>query len=528
MLMIANWAAASDPLRRELFDSVAAHARAQPAKLAAKDLATGADFTYAALDERIGRCAAILTGRLGDNSGARVAMLARNCVDLIVLHYACARAGCIFMPLNWRLAAAELGVQAADAEPSLLLHQEEFARTAEALAANAPSLALLRMDGAFEEALRAAAPGPIGRGALVNAEAPIMLLYTSGTSGRPKGVIVTEKSAFFTSINFALGVRMGPDGVYLCDMPLFHVAALLGASRPTLLMGGTLLISPQFDPPTTLRRISDATLGVTHYFCVPQMAQMLRLDPFYPQADFSRIVCFTTGGAPNPAALVRRWVEDGVPMSDGFGMTEAGGALSMPIGDLGLIARKAGSIGVPSLVMQARIVDDEGRDAADGEVGELWLRGPNVTPGYWRRPGENARTFQEGWLKTGDAARRDADGFYYLVDRKKDMYISGGENVYPAEVEAVIVELPEVAEAAVVGVPDERWGEVGCAFLAAKPGAAISPENILSHCRDRLAGYKLPRSVRIIETLPRTASGKVQKHVLKALWLSEAGAAPPP
>ena len=513
--------------RCELFDPIAAHARAQPAKLAAKDLASGASYGYAALDERIARCAAFLAAHLGDDSGARIAMLARNCIDLIVLHYACARAGCVFMPLNWRLTLAELGVQAADAEPALLLYQEEFAQTAEGLAAQTPALALMRMDREFEEAMQTAKGARLGgAGALVNSETPIMLLYTSGTSGRPKGVIVTERSAFFTSINFALSVRMGPDSVYLCDMPLFHVAALMGASRPTLLMGGTLLISPQFDPPTTLRRISDPALGVTHYFCVPQMAQMLRLDPFYPQADFSRIVCMTTGGAPNPPALVRRWIEDGVAMSDGFGMTEAGGALSMPIGDLSLIARKAGSIGVPSLVMQARIVDDEGRDVAGGDVGELWLRGPNVTPGYWRRPDENAKTFQDGWLKTGDAARRDEDGFYYLVDRKKDMYISGGENVYPAEVEAVLVELPEVAEAAVIGVPDDRWGEVGCAFLAAKPGAAISPETILSHCRNRLAGYKLPRSVRIVASLPRTASGKVQKHILRARWQEESGQPP--
>jgi fatty-acyl-CoA synthase len=263
---------------------------------------------------------------------------------------------------------------------------------------------------------------------------------------------------------------------------------------------------------------------VTHYFCVPQMAQTLRLDPSYEEADFSRVVCLTTGGAPLAPDLAARWIEDGVAIANGFGMTECGGALGVPVGDPDCMRRKAGSIGVPSLTMQARIVDDEGRDLPVGVVGELWLRGPNVTPGYWKRPEETARAFHDGWLKTGDAATRDAEGYYWLVDRKKDMYISGGENVYPAEVEARFHQFPDIVEVAVIGVPDERWGEVGCAYVVAKAGAEVSPEYIdqmLSQLRAGLAGYKVPRSVRVVDTLPRTASGKVMKHVLRERWARE-------
>jgi fatty-acyl-CoA synthase len=511
--------------RQELFDAIAAHARAQPAKLAVSELASSRTFTYLELDLRVARCALMLTRRVGEASGTRVAMLARNCVDIVVLHYACARAGCVFMPLNWRLAAAELRMQIEDAGPALLLYQDEFADKAHEVASGV-QLALSPLNQEFEQAIETFAREPmgIGAGALVDPEAPIMLLYTSGTSGRPKGVIVTEKSAFFTSVNFALGVQLTHNSIYLCDMPLFHVAALLGAMRPTLLMGGTLLVSPQFDPPVTLRRLSDPELGVTHYFCVPQMAQTLRLDPSYPQADFSRIVCLTTGGAPLAPDLAASWIEDGVAIANGFGMTECGGALGVPVGDPYCMLRKAGSIGVPSLTMQARIVDDEGRDLPVGVVGELWLRGPNVTPGYWKRPEETAKAFHDGWLKTGDAATRDAEGFYWLVDRKKDMYISGGENVYPAEVEARFHQFPDIVEVAVIGVPDERWGEVGCAYVVAKAGAEISPayiDQMLSQLRTSLAGYKIPRSVRVVDALPRTASGKVMKHVLRERWARE-------
>jgi fatty-acyl-CoA synthase len=223
---------------------------------------------------------------------------------------------------------------------------------------------------------------------------------------------------------------------------------------------------------------------------------------------------YVTGGAPNPKAQVERFAHAGIRFSDGFGMSETGSNFAMPVHDVDRLIAKAGSCGLPLIAVQTRIVDEEGNDVAQGETGELWLKGPSITPGYWNQPELTAKAFHGGWFKTGDAALQDADGFFYLVDRKKDMYISGGENVYPAEVEAAIAELPDIAEAAVIGVPSERWGEVGRAFIILKPGASLTSEAITAHCTARLAKFKVPASVIITDMIPRTASGKVQKHLL--------------
>ncbi|MEQ1640928.1 MAG: AMP-binding protein, partial [Novosphingobium sp.] len=236
--------------------------------------------------------------------------------------------------------------------------------------------------------------------------------------------------------------------------------------------------------------------------------------PDFAPEKFHGLKMYVTGGAPNPKAQVERFARAGIRFSDGFGMSETCSNFAMPVLDVERLIDKAGSCGLPLLAVQTRIVDDEGIDVAQGETGELWIKGPSVTRGYWNQPELTAKAFHDGWFKTGDAAMQDADGFYYLVDRKKDMYISGGENVYPAEVEAVLAELPEIAEAAVIGVPDERWGEVGRAFIIPRAGAVLTEEQVIAHCRERLARFKVPVRVIIADAIPRTASGKVQKHLL--------------
>ena len=340
------------------------------------------------------------------------------------------------------------------------------------------------------------------------------LLYTSGTSGKPKGVIVTEANCFWGNANFALGSMVGRDSVFLCDMPMFHTAGLFAAVRVPIWAGGTVWISAGFNPPKTIARIADPELGITHYFSVPQMATTLWQHPDFAPEKFSRLKIYATGGAPNPRAQVVRFAEAGIRFSDGFGMSETGSNFAMPAGDLGTIIAKAGSCGLPFISLQTRIVDEAGAVVPRGETGELWLKGPSVTPGYWNQPELTAQAFQDGWFKTGDAALQDEDGYFFLVDRKKDMYISGGENVYPAEVEAALAELPEIAEAAVIGVPDERWGETGRAYIIFKAGETLSEAAIITHCRARLAGFKVPTSIVITDAIAHTASGKVQKHLL--------------
>jgi fatty-acyl-CoA synthase len=485
-------------------DAIRIHAAAMPARLALGCAETGRRWSWVDLDAAVNRLAAWLAQELGAASGTRVAVLARNHPNLIVLQYACERAGAVFVPFNWRLAPAEIAALLADADPALVFHDAEFAvpETSARKVALA-DLETLGTDGAKP-------PESARRGW----DDAMTLLYTSGTSGKPKGVIITAANAFWGPINFALGSMVSHESVFLCDMPLFHTAGLFAAARVPILAGGSVWISAGFDPAKTIARMADRDLGITHYFSVPQMATTLWQHPDFAPEKLHGLKMYVTGGAPNPKAQVERFLEAGIRFSDGFGMSETGSNFAMPVHDVARLKAKAGSCGLPLLAVQTRIVDEHGADVAQGETGELWLRGPSITPGYWNQPDLTAKAFHEGWFKTGDAALQDADGFFYLVDRKKDMYISGGENVYPAEVEAALAELPEIAEAAVIGVADEKWGEVGRAFIILKAGASLTGDDVLTHCRARLARFKVPAKVVFADNIPRTASGKVQKHML--------------
>lgn len=487
-------------------DPVALHARAQPDRLACVDLASGRRWTYAALDEAIQRTVGALETGYGIEQGQRIATLARNSADLLVLQQAAMRLGAIFVPLNWRLAGAEQQAILRDCDPVLLVYD------------TSPQIALPRGCAAVEVgafAADVAARGPAPPRPLPASDAPSIILYTSGTSGRPKGVIVTEANALATAINFSVLGRVGNASVFLCDAPMFHVIGLITSLRPPLLQGGTVLISTGFDAGATNRRLADPALGITHYFCVPQMAAMLRDHPDFAPARWTSLGAVFTGGAPNPAADIAWWLAQGVRMADGFGMTEAGTVLGMPV-EAGRIAAKAGSAGLAAPMIGLRIVDGDGRDVAVGAPGEIWLSGPSITPGYWNRPEETARAFTaDGWFRTGDIARQDEEGFVTLVDRRKDMFISGGENVFPAEIEMVLLEHPDIAEAAVIGVADQRWGEVGRAFIVARPGRVLDPADLASHCGARIARFKVPKEFLLTEALPRTASGKIQKHILR-------------
>jgi fatty-acyl-CoA synthase len=475
-----------------------------PHRLAVGDAETGRRWNYAALDRAIDQAAVWLIGKLGPASGERVAVIARNHPFQVVLQFACARAGAVFVPMNWRLAQAEIQQQLNDADPRLVFHDAEF--TVPQCGAERHLLANLEALGESGSRPPAAARG--------GWDEPMTLLYTSGTSGRAKGVIVTEANAFWGNANYALGSMVSFESVFLCDMPMFHTAGLFAAVRVPLWAGGSVWISQGFVPEKTIARIADPALGITHYFSVPQMATVLWQHPEFAPEKFHGLKMYVTGGAPNPKAQVERFARAGIRFSDGFGMSETGSNFAMPVHDVERLVAKAGSCGQPLIAVQTRIVDDDGRDVPRGGTGELWLKGPSITPGYWRQPELTAKAFQDGWFKTGDAAVQDEDGFFYIVDRKKDMYISGGENVYPAEVEAVMAELVEIESAAVIGVPDEKWGEVGRAFVVLKQGATLTPEAILAHCRSRLAKFKVPVRVVPLEALPRTGSGKVQKHLL--------------
>jgi fatty-acyl-CoA synthase len=498
-------------------DAIASHGHNRASAAALSDLHFARQWTWGELHRTVNRAARWLIGRLGAHSRARVAVLAKNRAETVILQLACMRAGAIFVPFNWRLSAAELAALAADAEPALVFREDDLP--------SVPGAGGEFDIAAFLNAIAVEDDADLPMKFRQPWEATSTLLYTSGTSGRPKGVMLSEANVFWGGTNFLHAYGVSFDSVILCDMPLFHTAGLLAAVRTPLLAGGAVLISRGFDPALTLPRLADRSLGVTHYFSVPQMAQRLWTEPGFAPEMLHGLKAYATGGAPNPAAQVRKFIAAGIPMSDGFGMTETCSNFAVPLDDPARVAQKAGSIGLPMLTLQTRIVDDAGDDLPDGEVGELWLKGPSISAGYWRQPALTVAAFCDGWFRTGDLARRDADGYFFLVDRKKDMFISGGENVYPAEVEIVVAEFPGLADVAVIGVPDETWGEVGWAYVVPAAGTQITEADVQSYCAARLARYKVPKRVIVTDLIPRTASGKLQKHLLRAQAQAEGASA---
>jgi fatty-acyl-CoA synthase len=341
---------------------------------------------------------------------------------MLALHFACVRTGAIFVPLNWRLTPAEIGFLVEDCEPSLLVMEPGFADRIDP-GGHAPICRIMLDESAAGLAARMArAPAPLSPalGIAVPPDTPITLLYSSGTTGTPKGVIVTQLNAFCGALNLALGTQCSSSSVFLCDMPLFHTAGLFAAARVPLLMGGTLLISQKFEAAVTYERLADPQLRVTHYFCVTQMAMMMRQLPGFDGRRLAHLTALITGGAPNPPAHVLRWLDDGVSMVNGWGMSEICSALAQPVGDLERIRRHPAAVGLPHLTVEIKLVDSGGREVSNGAPGEIWTRGSNVTPGYWRRPDLNTAAFHDGWFRTGDVAVRDADGFVTIVDRIKD------------------------------------------------------------------------------------------------------------
>lgn len=499
-------------------DPVGYRAKVSPNIVAVRTLTDGSSLTYAALDDRIARCASLLHelfAARGDQF--RVAGLARNCVDLLVLAFACQRIRAVFVPLNWRLNAAELSAIVADCDPELVVYEPEFEQVAKGLVDRSPRLMVFPFGGGSDGLdARLAAARPIAR-LSGDPDQPAILLYTSGTTGTPKGVILTRRNLFYSAVNFSFVGEVTPGCVTFCDLPFFHTIGLVAIARTTLMMGGTLVISDRFMPERTIACLNDEALGVTHYFAVPQMASVLRDQPGYAPERMRRLKAIFIGGAPLPPPLVAAYLADGVALVNGYGMSEAGTVMHMPL-DAEAIATRHGSIGFPAPLIELKICHPDGQDVETGEIGEIWLKGPSVSPGYWNKPDQTEAAYHNGWFRSGDMAKRDEDGFHILADRLKDMFISGGENVYPAEIEGVIAAHPAVAEVAVIGVPDARWGEVGVAYVVLRPGESADVDALKELCAKTLAPYKRPAHVVYLDAIPRNAAGKPQKHVLRQTW----------
>jgi len=500
-------------------DLTAKRAEIDGDKIALVDLATGTDISYAALEERASRMAEFLRDEWGVERGTRVATLAHNRTETVELLFACAKLHAVLVPLNWRLAVPELEYILTDADAVGLINDEANAIAAAELRARVTgergplrSLAFgdstLDCEAAYDTVLAQASGRQIVHEPRDEAEL-WYLMYTSGTTGNPKGVLQTAGMALVNYLNIGTAARITADDVFLSVLPQFHTGGWNLFALPMLFVGGTTLLPRTFDPAECLGLLQDR---VSVFFGVPTIYQMLADHPDFTTTDLSNVRSWSSGGAALPVPLLKRMDAAGIQVRQGMGMTETGPTVFLLDEDHAI--SKAGSVGMPQPFVDVRIVDEQGHDVPRGDRGELVIRGPGVTPGYWRLPEATQAAFEDGWLHSGDIARQDEDGYFYIVDRAKDMYISGGENVYPAEVEAVLLRYPGVAGAAVVGVPDDRWGEVGRAIIEASPGAAIDSAELIDFSREHLARYKVPQHIDVIDELPRNASGKIQKHLL--------------
>ena len=494
-----------------------------PDKIALVDVASGRELSYRRFNERASRCAEYLLG-LGLAEGARVAVLAHNSSDYLEWLYGCAKAGMVMVCLNWRLPVAELLPILADAEPDLLVYGRPFEENAQALLAQLARLrqraAVVIGDAGDASANANAVPyeaclaGASGR--IIEMPARAMdqvwhLLYTSGTTGKPKGVMQTYGMVFFNAVNCMLATGLSGRDVLLNVLPFFHTGGLNLYTNPVLHAGGTVHIMQQFDAGQTIELLDSS---VTLFLGVPAVYLLMSQHPGFGQARFRAMRHWSAGGSPMAHSLLELYQAKGITICFGFGMTETGPTVFICGEDTA--RRKTGSIGRPVGSMRTRVVLADGADAGPHQRGELYIKGPGVTPGYWKLPQASAEAIVDGWLHSGDIAYFDDDGDYYIVDRAKDMYISGAENVYPAEVENVLFQMPQIADAAVIGVADATWGDVGAAIVVLKSEQALGAAELRAFCRTQLSGYKVPKHVVFLDALPRTPSGKLEKHKLRS------------
>lgn len=504
-----------------LTDWVAHHARHRPESVALAQVETGATVRWAELDRRVAALAGVLRHDWGVAPGDRVAVVAENDPRVLEAQFACMRIGAVFMPLNWRLTAAELGAQLADAEAGVVLHDGHWSALVDELVAAAPMRRRMAWEAPgtisdYEQAL--AAVGRPVRGGDLDPDAVTQLLYTSGTTGRPKGVLCTNRTLATHAQNLAHVSRMAEPGRHhLNIVPWFHAGGLNVFTNPMLFWGGRVTTVRRFDARTTLDLLTDPDLGITHLCGVLQMYEWLvRLDGF-PRAEFPALHTALFGGwGPSTMEIYDAFREHGIRVQLSYGASEIGPnvtVLSRPDDD----AAAAGSSGTVVPHTRIRLTDPDGNEVADGEVGELWVRGGAVTPGYWRQP--RSEVFDGDWFRTGDAARLDDAGHLYIVGRVKEMYRSGGENVYPAEVENVLAGLPGVAELAVVGVPDERWGETGLLAVVLAPGATLTLADVQAYASGRLARFKHPAHLLVLDEMPRSATEKISRAAIREQYL---------
>jgi fatty-acyl-CoA synthase len=496
-----------------------------PDKLAIIDAGKAPELrlTYRQLNERANRLANWLQGTAGVGKGDRVAILARDGVEHLDCFFACGKLGAIHTAFNWRLHWREHLAIIQNTEPIVLIYSDDFLEAAtqieEALReTTCPIAHYMHVEGDglqgsrhFETAIENSPADPVTCESL-DKEDIACLLFTGGTTGLPKGAMITHRMICWNVLNTVIH-DLHHDDIYLNIYPLFHTGGLFAYLSSQIVFGNTTVLTRQFDPEQVLALIEREK--VTVFAGVPTMYQMMTQAPNWASADLSSLRFCTSGGAPLPVPLVEKYtLEKSIRFKQGFGMTEFGpGLFALPPEDA---IRKAGSIGRPNYFVDVRVVDEDNRPLGPGMEGELVLKGPSRCSGYFGNPEASAEVLDdEGWFHTGDVVRYDDEWYFYVVDRKKDMFISGGENIYPVEIENVLYKHPAVHMCAVIGVPDEKWGEVGKACVVLKPGSAATEEELIAFMQDNLARYKVPKSVTFYDALPLSGMGKILKRELR-------------
>jgi len=498
----------------DLSDWITGHAQRTPSRTAIRF--ESRDVTYAALAHDIGRLAGALAA-CGVKTGRCVAYLGLNRPEELALLFACARLGAMFMPLNWRLAAPEHQQRLLDCPPTVLVVEDSFVAHTATFTSALPAMTTVAVGSAppgwlTYEALLARAGAAPAR-AEIGHRLPLLICHTSGSTGQPKGVVLTQEALACNAVNSIAMHDMTADDRVLTNLPLFHVGGLNNQTTPALQAGATVVLHSKFDPIATFDAIERERITLT--VLVPTQLTMMIAHPRWETADLSSLRMITSGSTIVPEHLIRAVHARGVPLVQVYGSTETCPIAAYLRPDDAV--RKAGSVGKAAPRCELRLVDEQDRDVAPGTRGEILVRGPNVMTGYWRQPQASAEALANGWFHSGDLGHFDADGYLWVDGRAKDMIISGGENIAPAEIENLLLECPEVAEVAVVGRPDASWGEVVVAVVAPKDGATLTRDRVMQILEGRIARYKHPKQVLFVSELPKTALGKVRKEDVRHL-----------
>ncbi|HEY5776077.1 MAG TPA: long-chain fatty acid--CoA ligase [Xanthomonadales bacterium] len=487
-------------------------AKLTPDRVALIDYRSGSETTFAEWNSRVNRTANLLKS-LGIGKGDRVAVYASNRSEYLDLFWAAPKIGAMLQNLNWRLTSFELKGIIDSGAPKVLVYSEDWRAQVGQLKPSFTTVehvvAMTNPDpGELDFAERDAMSAELHDTPELSLDDPWGIYYTGGTTGLPKGAVLTHGNVTWNSVNTITSWGINSQHKAAVQLPFFHIGGPNIFMAPLVHVGGTTILCSGFSADETFDLVERS--GITHYVAVPTMFQMLQEHPRWARADFSKLELVISGGAPCPLPIMQKFWDRGVDFKMGYGLTEASGNNFWLPPEL--VQKKIGSVGYPIFHIDMKIIREDGTTCDDNEEGELLIRGPHVVAGYWNNPQATAETIRDGWLHTGDIAKRDGDGCYSILGRSKEMFISGGENVYPAEIESVLLAHPKVHEAAVVGVPHKTWGEVGRAFLVVKPG--FNEEELKTFLSERLARYKLPRSFIVLDAMPLTAIGKLDKKLL--------------